>query len=124
MIEARSNAAGLDLERVRAAARRALVPLQPTNALPPDYLVRFLLIDLLGFRNNGRFDKVAWSVPIDLDGRAFLIEHRKFGLGVFGGSTPEDLEGAKALARLLHRGVKASKAYFTWLAEEAGRPQH
>jgi len=61
MIEARSNAAGFDLERVRAAARRALVPLQPTNAqttaprnfffsakrlassdaLPPYYLVRF-----------------------------------------------------------------------------------
>lgn len=80
-----------------------------------------MLIDLLGFRDSGRFDKVAWSVPIDLDGRAFLIEHRKFRLGVFGGSTPEDLEGAKALARLLHRGVKASKAYFTWLAEEAGK---
>ena len=91
MTEVRSNAAGFDLERVRAAAQRALAPLQPanaqttapkdfffsakrlasSNALPPYYLVRFLLV-LLGFRDNGRFDKVAWSVPIDLDGRAFL----------------------------------------------------
>lgn len=141
MTELHSDAAGFDLEPVRAAARRALDPLQPanaqtmaptdfffsakrlvsSNALPPYYLVRFLLVDLLGFRANGPFDKVAWSVPIDLDGRAFLIEHRKFGLGVFGGDTPEDLAGAKSVARLLHRGVKSSKAYFAWLAEEAGK---
>lgn len=134
------HAEGFDLEPVQARARRALDPMQPANdqttapkdfffsakrlvssdALPPYYLVRFLLVDLLGFRDNGPFDKVAWSVPVDLNGRAFLIEHRKFGLGVFGGDTPEDLNGAKAVARLLYRGVKSSKAYFAWLAEKAG----
>ena len=136
-----AKAAEFDATTVRAAAQRALDPIQPANArtaapkdfffsakrlassdaLPPYYFVRFLLIDLLGFRNTGPFDKTAWSVPIDLDGRPFLIEHRKFGLGVFGGDTPADLEGAKTVARLLHRGVKASKSYFSWLADEAGK---
>ena len=141
VIEHDANMTGFDPGPVRAAARRALDPIQPANAqttapidfffsakrlvpsdaLPPYYLVRFLLVDLLRFRNTGPFDKVAWSVPIDLDGRPFLIEHRKFGVGVFGGDTPADLEGAKTIARLLHRGVKASKRYFTWLADGAGR---
>jgi hypothetical protein len=85
------------LELVRQTARRALGPVVPatdqtvadkeflfkakrTNAgraLPPYYLFYFLLIDLLGFKNLGKFEKVSWSVPIDFKGRAFLIEHRK-----------------------------------------------
>lgn len=48
--------------------------------LPSYYLVYFLLIDLLGFKNLGRFEKIAWSIPIDYHGKAFLLEHGKFGL--------------------------------------------
>jgi hypothetical protein len=92
-----------ELEGVREAAMRAIAPIKPADAssraakdflftaqradpsrhLPPYYLIYFLLIDLLGFRNLGRFEKLDWSVPIDLDGVAYLIEHRKFGVGVF-----------------------------------------
>jgi hypothetical protein len=42
-------------------------------------VVYFLLVDLLGFKNLGTFEKIAWSVPVDFEGRAFLIEHRKAG---------------------------------------------
>jgi hypothetical protein len=86
-----------ELEAVRAAASRAINPIKPADAttqapddnflfdakrsdagrnLPPYYLVYFLLVDLLGFKNLGRFEKLAWSIPIDLDGVAYLIEHR------------------------------------------------
>ena len=30
--------------------------------LPPYYLIYFLFVDLLGFKNLGRFEKVAWSI--------------------------------------------------------------
>lgn len=130
-----------DLEKVRAAAWRAIGALRPASrettapqnflfaakrevrvdALPPYYLVRFLLIDLLGFRNLGRFEKIDWSVPVEFNGKAFLIEHRKFGLGVFVGDVPDDPQDALEVARLIHRGVKAATPYFTWLAEEAAK---
>lgn len=91
------------LERVRAAAERAIAPIRPagestdapqnllisaqrTDAsrnLPPYYLVYFLLVDLLKFKNLGQFEKLAWSVPVDYKGKAYLIEHRKMGLGIF-----------------------------------------
>ena len=92
-----------ELERVREAARRALGPVLPVSKstsadqnllfdaqrseasrdLPPYYLIYFVLVDLLGFKNLGQFEKLSWSVPVDYHGRAFLIEHRKFGVGVF-----------------------------------------
>ena len=83
-----------ELESVREAARQALGPISPVSdvthadkeflfnakrseagrSLPPYYLVYFLLVDLLGFKNFGQFEKVSWSVPIDYQGSAFLIE--------------------------------------------------
>ena len=99
----------MDLDPIRNKVRAAISPLRPaglesaapdnflfdakrTDAgrqLPAYYLVYFLLVDLLGFKNLGQFDKVAWSVPVDFQGRAFLIEHRKFGLGVFAPELPD-----------------------------------
>ncbi|MBT3071411.1 hypothetical protein KKP04_11105 [Rhodomicrobium sp. Az07] len=127
------------LESVRTAALRALGKLKPadgqtrapkdllftakrTNAgrsLPPYYLVYFLLVDLLKFRNLGRFEKVAWSVPVDLDGEAFLIEHRKFGLGIFASDGPEVEAKAAEVVSLIKKSVKVSRPYFEWRAKEA-----
>src|SRR5438067_68982 len=93
----------VEFEYVRERTQRAISPLKPADvhskaadnflfvakrtkagrSLPPYYLVYFLLVDLLQYRDLGRFEKLAWSVPVDLDGTAFLIEHRKFGLGIF-----------------------------------------
>ena len=89
------------------------------NALPPYYLVYFLLVELMGFRNDGRFDKVAWSVPIEHQGRTLVIEHRKFGLGVFAPDTEEDAAAAADVARRLGKAVKAAEPYFDMLAQEA-----
>ena len=128
-----------ELERVRDAARRAIGPLKPadrsgraapdflftakdTNAsrdLPPFYLIYFLLVDLLGFQNLGRFEKLDWSIPVDLDGVAYLIEHRKFGVGVFAGDAPNVEEQAKRIAILVSKGVKVAAPFFRWMADSA-----
>lgn len=134
----------IDEAKIKAAAERAIAPLRPADrdtpaakdflfaakrtdagrSLPPYYLVYFLLVDLLGFRNGGRFEKVAWSVPVEFNGKAFLIEHRKFGLGIFAGALPDDEADAKEIALRIKRGVKAATPYFTWRAEKAAKASH
>jgi hypothetical protein len=130
-----------ELEPVRAAARKAISPIKPadsntkadpqflfsavrTNAgrkLPPYYLVYFLFVDLLGFQNLGRFEKLAWSVPIDFEGVAYLIEHRKFGVGIFAHNGNEWEEPAKQIVGLIRRSVTTAKPFFRWLADNAVR---
>jgi hypothetical protein len=126
-------------DEIRERARHAISPLKPADdqtkaddkflftaerteagrRLPPYYLVYFLLVDLLGYRNLGRFEKVAWSVPVDLDGTAFLIEHRKFGLGVFAHNPDVQEQEARRIVQLIQKGVKVAKPYFRWVADEA-----
>src|SRR5258708_17792639 len=91
-----------NLSDTRNAALEAIAPIRPIDEnttarkdtlfsaqrssagqmLPDYYLVYFLLVELLGFRDLGRSEKLAWSVPIDFHGKAYLIEHRKFGVGI------------------------------------------
>jgi hypothetical protein len=129
-----------ELEGVRDAARRAINPIKPADAstqapnadflfdaersdagrrLPPYYLVYFLLVELLGFKNLGQFEKLAWSIPIDLDGVAYLIEHRKFGVGVFVQNKETDEPQARRIVSLIKKGVKAATPFFKWMAEAA-----
>ena len=93
-----------------------------TNAgreLPQYYLVYFLLVDLLKFRNLGKWEKVAWSVPIDFKGKAFIIEYRKMGLGIFVENPDLYEDDAKEIADLVKRGIKVAEPYFEWIAEQA-----
>jgi hypothetical protein len=128
-----------ELEAVREMARRAISPIKPSDSntqadakflftavrteagrkLPPYYLVYFLLVDLLGFRNLGRFEKLAWSVPIDFEGVAYLVEHRKFGVGVFAREGEEWEKQAGQIVGLIHRGVATAKPFFRWMADTA-----
>jgi hypothetical protein len=131
----------MDLGPIRNKVLAAISPLKPAGSesaapanflfdakrtdagrqLPAYYLVYFLLVDLLGFKNLGQFDKVAWSVPVDLQGQAFLIEHRKFGLGVFAPELPESEAIASEIVRLIQNAVKIAEPYFDWRAEQAVR---
>jgi hypothetical protein len=130
--------AKIDFGSLREKVRRAIAPIKPTNdsttakndflfsgkraigasELPAPYLIYFLLVDLLNFKDLGRFEKLAWSIPIDFDGRAFLIEHRKFGVGVFI-QDDDDQTNARQIAVLLRKGVRCARPYFKWKAEEA-----
>ncbi len=124
-----------ELERTRQAALRALGAVRPgsdpeelafcgqrTEAgdkLPAEYLVHFLLIDLLEFPYLGRSEKVAWTVPIKYGDRFFVIEHRKFGIGVFAEDAKADNELASEIVVRIQKGVKAARPFFDWLASRA-----
>lgn len=92
--------------------------------LPAYYLIYFLLVDLLGFRLNGRSEKTAWSVTVEFEGTPFLIDHRKFGLGIFGMDGPGTEATAERVAACLHRAVKEAQPYFDWRAEIAAGQSH
>jgi len=104
------------------ADKHFLFNAQRTNAgrsLPPYQLVYFLLHDLLKFRDLGRFEKVAWSIPIEFKEKAFLIEHRKFGVGVFAGNLDQDEKDAKQIVNRIQKATKLATQFFEWLANRA-----
>lgn len=87
--------------------------------LPSYYLVYFLLVDLLGFKNLGRFEKIDWSVPIDFNGKAFLLEHGKFGLGLYVHDPEGEKAAAEEIATRVQKAVKAATPFFDYLARQA-----
>jgi len=89
------------------------------NKLPPYFLVYFLLVDLLGFRDLGKSEKIAWSIPIDFNGHAFLIDYRKFGIGVFTQNPKQKENDARQIVNRIHKAVKVAQPFFDWVAEEA-----
>jgi len=97
---------------------------QRTNAgqsLPEYYLCYFLFVNLLGFKNLGKFEKISWSVPIDYKGVVFLIEHRKMELGLFAHSAESQEKDAKEIVKKIHKAVIVARPYFEWEAKEAAK---
>ena len=129
----------LDIDKIRGNAAQAIAPLKPVDhkstatkdmlfsarktaasqLLPEPYLVYFLLVDLLGYRDLGRWEKLAYSIPVDLNGTAFLVEHRKFGLGVFAADPATQEDEAREVVCLINRAVKTARPFFEHLANEA-----
>ncbi|MBA1220658.1 hypothetical protein G7017_07055 [Pseudomonas fulva] len=87
--------------------------------LPSYYLVYFLLVDLLGFKNLGRFEKIAWSIPIDYHGQAFLLEHGKFGFGLYAHDPESEGAAAEEIATRVRKAVKAATPFFDYIARQA-----
>jgi len=87
--------------------------------LPAHYLVYFLLVDLLCFENLGRWEKIAWSIPIDLDGHAYLIEYRKFGLDIFAHDPTLEATEVARIVTLINKGVRTAEPFFKWIANRA-----
>jgi hypothetical protein len=126
-------------DEVRQLASLAILPLKPAflsgesaqdflfkgqrtkggRDLPSYYLVYFLLVDLLEFPDRGRWEKTAWSIPVQFEDTAYLIEYRKMGLGVFALDAKNSEENVQQIVKLVNRGVDAAEPYFQWLAEEA-----
>src|SRR5207302_10666366 len=84
-------------------------------------MVYFLLADLLGFPTIGRQEKVAWSIVLGWDGKTFVIEHRKMGLGIFVKDLKKEETCARKIVNLITSGVRVSEKYFDWLAATAIR---
>ena len=128
-----------DFEKIRERAARALAPLKPADKqsiapkdlpfvakstkagrhLPEPYLVYFLLVDLLNYRDLGHWEKLAYSIPVDFNGTAYLVEHRKFGLGLFAADPELQEDDATRIVHLIRNAVKVSRPYFEHLADEA-----
>ena len=130
--DTRLRSVPLDIEAIRRKARAAIRPLKTVSSdffgrnrtkagrgLPEYHLVYFLLVDLLGFENLGRHEKLAWSIPVDLDGGVLFIEYRKMGLGVFSSHNTDSEDAAREVVRLVKRGVKVAQPYFDWRAQDA-----
>lgn len=127
------------LKAVKVAAQTALAPIRPTDDstsapknllflaqrtragrnLPPYYLVYFLLVDLLGFRDLGAWEKLSWSVPVDFHGKAYLIEHRKLGAGLFVENPDKWERDAEEIVTRIQKATKAAQPYFEWYAQSA-----
>lgn len=58
-------------------------------------------------------------MPVGFNGEAFLIEHRKFGAGVFARDAEADNDKAAEIVKLIHKGVKAAEPFFEGLADRA-----
>jgi hypothetical protein len=89
------------------------------NALGPYFLVFFLFVDLLKFKNLGQFEKVAWSIPIDYEGKAFLIEYRKMGVGVFVHDKSLDEPVAQIITQKINKAISIAEPYFEEMASKA-----
>jgi hypothetical protein len=87
--------------------------------LPEYYLIFFLLSDLLGFKNLGKFEKIAWSFPIDYKGKAFLIEYRKFGVGIFIQDEENDEDDALEISKKISGAIKSVRPFYDHIAEQA-----
>ncbi len=123
----------MEIEEIREKAIKAICPLRSADTdyfgarrtaagfqLPDYYLVYFLLVDLIGFKDLGRYEKVAWSVPVDFEGRLLHIEHRKMGLGVFASYDDCDVEAiASEVVKLIRKGIEVAQPYYDWRAKKA-----
>ena len=112
------------VEKGTKAEKDFLFTASRTNAgrsLPPYYQVYFLFVDLLGYKNLGQFEKVAWSVPIDYNGTAYLLEHRKLGMGLFASDKESQEPDCKEIVKKINKAVKVSQPYFEWVANEAAK---
>jgi hypothetical protein len=89
--------------------------------LPHYYLVYFLLVELLRFPKFGKLEKIAWSIPIDFDGTIYMVDHRKFGVGVFCENPDAHEDHAKRIVSLISKGVEVADPFFRSLADDAVR---
>ena len=87
--------------------------------LPEYYLIYFLFVDLLGFKDLGKFEKISFSIPIDYNGKAFLIEHRKFGIGIFVQDSETDESDAEEIVKKINGAVKSARPFYDYIAEKA-----
>lgn len=63
--------------------------------------------------------KLHGQFPVEFNNKAFLIEHRKFGVGVFANDLDLDEDDAREIVIRIHKAVKIAKPYFEWMASKA-----
>lgn len=78
------------------------------------YFIFFLFIELLGYKYEGPFEKVAWVIEFDYEGRKFIILYKKFGLFISGAGNKLD-----DIVKKLNKAIKETLPYFEYRARGA-----
>jgi len=128
-----------DIEKIRRKVIKALDNISPVNEntyaekeflfkakgalnhkqLPPYYLLYFLFVDLLKYKNLGTFEKVAWTIPFDYKGKAYLIEHTKFGVYLNAHNPIEEKREIQEILERINIAIEIAKPYFKYVANNA-----
>lgn len=77
-------------------------------ALPADlqiqhpFIVFIIFVYLKGFKFSGRWEKIAWTIPIKFKGQPYLLTHRKFGFYIISNSDEEKVTalGIEAMSQI------------------------
>ena len=90
------------------------VELKP-ESVPSPYIVYIIFVVLKDYSHGGRWEKVAWEIPIQYKGEAFMLSHRKFGFQI------QSVDGTLEQAQLAQEAIfKIGKA--TSVAEDLLQP--
>lgn len=128
----------VDIGQIKLNAEQILRPIKPIDSqtkidkdfwfkaqrsihsvrLQPYYLIYFLFFELLDYKDLGPFEKVAWGFFLDYNGKVFLIEYRKLGIGVFIQCKDEE-EEAGEIVNLINRAIKKITPFFDFIVEKA-----
>lgn len=87
--------------------------------MPPQYLVYFLLIYFLDFTYAGRWEKIAWSIPISYKKHNYYLIYSKFGLKIWSNNPDEQTSDADEIIQLIHRAIKDANPFFDYIANDA-----
>ena len=110
------------VDNQRIASENMLFTAKKTKAgcnLPEPYLVYFLLVDFLGYKDLGQREKVLYSIPVDFNGTAYLVEYRKSGLGLFAADPETQEDDATTIVKLINQAVEIAQPYFEHRANDA-----
>ena len=81
--------------------------------------IYFLFVNLLGYKNLGQFEKIAWSIPIDYKGKAYLIEHRKFGVCLLANNPSKEQKEIKEILENINDAIIVAQPYFKYIAKKS-----
>jgi len=79
------------------------------------YLIFLMMVDLLGYRYFGPFEKIAYGIPLEFEGLNYSVNYQKFGMRI---ECSEGGDGEKVY-KAIRKGIKAAKPYYLWRAEQA-----
>ena len=79
------------------------------NYDPPAYIVAFIFLHVLKYKNYGRFEKIWWHTYFTFKDLPFMVRDYKFGSWSL--ESRSDLSAAKKLVPELQRRIKAASHY-------------
>jgi len=78
-----------------------------------------MLVKLLQFKYGGRYEKVAWTIPVKYKEVEFLLGYRKFGLDIRSATNPKSVqEIAIEMVNKLNKGVSIADKLLEPFAKE------